>query len=191
MEKKRTTKVLAILAILIAIAGMSISFDSFSTKLDINGYASMGNANWHIYFDNLSSAEVKGEAEEITHPTITNNSTSIGTYYVKLNRPNDSISYTFDIVNAGGLDAKLTTLNMPKPICVGSGANKEIDEKLVCDHLKYTLTKLDGSTYSLADVIKKEERLTVKLTLTYEGDTLPNEEVKIEGLGIDLNYSQN
>ena len=161
MEKKRTTMILAIIAIIIAIIGMSVSFASFSTKLDINGYAQMGSANWKIYFNNLSQAKLTGTAEELLHPEIRGESTSISSFDVKLNSPGDSISYTFDIVNDGGFDAKLTTLNISKPVCRGSGESKEHDEELVCDNLEYTLKKEDGTTLSLGDVIEKGDAITV------------------------------
>ena len=175
--------VLAIIAILIAIVGMSVSFASFSTKLDINGYAEMGTANWKIYFDNLSQAKITGTSEELLHPEIQGESTSISSFKVKFNSPMDAVSYTFDIVNDGGFDAKLTTLNIPKPVCRGNGESKDTDEQLVCNNLEYTLTKLDGTTLGLGDVIEKGERLTVQLTLFYKGNELPYEKVEISNLG--------
>ena len=191
MEKKRTSMILAIIAIVIAIVGMSVSFASFSTQLDINGYAEMGSANRKIYFDNLSQANLTGTALELAHPSIQNESTSITTFDVRLNNPGDAISYTFNIVNDGGLDAKLTTLDIPMPVCRGSGLEKDADEELVCNNLEYTLTKSDGTALSLGDVIEKGESIIVRLTLSYHGDALPYEVVGISNLGIDLIYSQN
>lgn len=183
--------ILAIIAIVVAIIGMSVSFASFSTKLDIYGYAEMNSANWKIYFDNLSQAKLSGKAEELIHPSIKKGSTSITTFDVRLKGKGDSISYTFDIVNDGGLDAKLTTLSISKPICQGSGEKESYDEKLVCNNLSYSLTKSNDDTFSLADVIHAGERVSAKLTLTYHGESLPYEVVEISNLGIDLIYSQN
>ena len=64
MEKKRQNKILAIVAICIALLGMRFSYASMSTKLDIKGFASIISANWDVHFENLSHATLIGQAIE-------------------------------------------------------------------------------------------------------------------------------
>ncbi len=191
MEKKRRNRLIIIVAIVLAIASMSMVYASMSTRLDIHGMASMSGANWDIHFDNLSRANIVGQAKELVHPTITQKSTTIGNYNVKLEQPFDAISYTFDIVNAGGLDAALTTLNISTPTCSGIGDNALDDANTVCRNLNYKLTYMDGSVVKLGDTLNKKSSKKVKLTLEYKSDDMPVDEVKIDNLGIVLIYSQN
>lgn len=191
MEKRRQAKILAIIAIIIAILSMGFSFASMSTKLDIKGVATMGSSSWDVHFEQLSHATLFGQAIEITHPTITDNSTTISTYDVKFLTTNDGISYDFKIVNDGGMDAKITTLNLTKPLCEGSGASKLSDEQLVCKNLKYTLSYSNGVSLKVGDVLRKGQSVDVRVKLYYDGADLPLEEVKISELGISLIYSQN
>lgn len=191
MEKRRQVKVLAVVAIVIAISSMGFSFASMSTKLDIKGFATMGSADWDVHFDNLSHANLMGETIEVVRPTITNDSTTISTYDVKFQAPKDAISYNFEIINDGGMDAKITTLDIEKPSCKGSGDSSANDEFLVCNNLKYSLTYLDGTPLKVGDVLKKGTVKDAQLKLLYGGADLPTSEVRISNLGIVVIYSQN
>lgn len=190
MEKKRQWKYLALGAIVIAVSSMGFSFASMSTQLDIKGFATMGSANWSVYFDNLSNANIIGQTIEVKHPTITNNSTSISTFDVKFQYAKDGISYDFEIVNDGGMNAKITTLNLSNPTCTGSGLSSKEDEELVCNNIKYTFQYLDGTEVKIGDVLEKNTRKSVRMTLLYNGDELPVEEVRIMDIGLSVIYSQ-
>lgn len=191
MEKKRTSKIIAIVAIIIALLGLSFSFAAFSTNLSIDGAGKMSGRNWDIHFENLSSANLVGAVEELQKPVINGNTTSISTFRVRFNESKDSISYIFDIVNDGEIDAKLTTLSIPEPTCTGIGDSKENDENLVCNNLRYNLTYMNNDSLRIGDILKKNSSVKVKLTLSYEGNELPFQEVNISNLGITLIYSQN
>lgn len=191
VEKKRTSKIIALIAIIIALLGLSFSFAAFSTNLNINGVGEMSGRDWDVHFESLSNANLVGAAEELQKPTINENTTSISTFGVRFNEPSDSISYIFDIVNDGEMDAKLTTLSIPKPQCTGTGSNKENDENLVCNNLNYSLTYMNNEALRIGDVLKRNSSVKVKITLLYEGNELPFEKVNISNLGITLIYSQN
>lgn len=191
MEKKRQIKFLALGAIVVAVAGMSFSFASMSTQLDIKGFATMGSADWDVHFENLSNVKITGQAIEITHPTITNKSTTISAFDVKLQAPQTAISYTFQIVNAGGMDAKVTTLNVAEPVCETISKVESSDTKLVCQNLEYTLQYTNGTPVKIGDVLDKNTSEWVEMKLSYKGDSLPTEEVRITNLGITMLYSQN
>ena len=180
VEKKRTSKIIALIAIIIALLGLSFSFAAFSTNLNINGVGEMSGRDWDVHFESLSNANLVGAAEELQKPTINENTTSISTFGVRFNEPSDSISYTFDIVNDGEMDAKLTTLSIPKPQCTGTGSN-----------LNYSLTYMNNEALRIGDVLKRNSSVKVKITLLYEGNELPFEKVNISNLGITLIYSQN
>lgn len=194
MEKERTNKILAIVAICVAVAGLTVGFAAFSSTLTINGTGTVKASNWQVRFENLSAVTKTGTASEVTAPTINTNDTNIGDYDVTFTTPGDSISYTFDVANNGTFDAEVTTVTIPTPTCTGTGANAETDATNVCNNLTYTLTYADGTAINVADALTASQKKTLKLTLTYgtsiTADKLPSDDVAISNLGITVLYSQ-
>lgn len=194
MEKNRGTKILAIVAIIIAVIGLSVGFAAFSATLTINGTGTVKASSWQVRFENLSAVAKTGTATEVTAPTINTNDTNIGDYSVTLTTPGDSISYTFDVANNGTFDAEVTAITIPTPTCTGNGANAETDALNVCNNVAYTLTYDDGTAIANGDTIKAAEKKTMKLTLTYNdsvtADLLAKDDVAISNLGITILYSQ-
>ena len=195
MEKDRKTKVLAVIAIIIAVVSLTIGFAAFSTSLSINGTGDVRASSWKVRFESLGSANLSGTAEETTAPTINTNDTTISDFDVSFTTPGDSVSYTFDIANKGTFDAEITSINIPTPTCQGTGVNAEQDAANVCANLEYKLTYTDGgTTLAETDTLNTGEKKNVTLTLTYK-DTiteaeLPQENVDISNLGISIIYSQ-
>lgn len=195
MEKDRKTKVLAVIAIIIAVVSLTIGFAAFSTTLSIDGTGDVKSSSWKVRFENLQPVQRVGTAVETTAPTINTNDTTISNFDVSFTTPGDSVSYTFDIANKGTFDAEITSINIPTPTCQGTGTNAEEDATNVCDNLEYKLTYTDGgAALAQADTLNKGETKNVTLTLTYKdtiGATeLPQDNVDINNLGISIVYSQ-
>lgn len=194
MEKDRKTRVIAIAAVFIALIGTTIGFAAFSNTLSIQGTAKVDASKWEIKFSNLQPISLVGKAKEVTTPTINTNDTTISDYSVELIAPGDKATYTFDVVNDGTFDAKITSINIPTPTCTGTGANKDQDETNVCSNVTYTLKYSDGTSVSLDDTLKAKETKTMKLELTYSSVTtseqLPTNDVELSNLGVSLIYSQ-
>lgn len=196
MEKQRSTKVIALIAMLVAIVGVSIGFAAMSTQLNIAGTAEMNPATWSIKFENLSAASVTGAATEVTAPTINGTSTTIGTYAVNLTKPGDSVKYIFDIKNAGTMNAILSSFTKSAtPTCVGTGANAIADAALVCANLVYSLkyTVAPGDPITQNDTLTAGQARQAELLISYPSSVtvLPDAKVTITGLGITLVYTQN
>lgn len=196
MEKDRKARILAIVAVFVALIAVGIGFATFSQQLTIAGTADVKASKWEIKFSNLREVSLTGEAEEVTAPTINNDDTTISDYKVNLKVPGDTAVYTFDVVNGGTFDAKITSLTGPfQPTCTGSGDNAEADQKNVCDNVTYTLTYANGDTVQEDDSLSVGETRTMKLTLTYSStvaaDKLPTNDVALSNLGISIVYSQN
>lgn len=193
MEEKRFRRVVifSLAAILITISGLCVAFANQTAELKIMGTAKVSKTKWEIKFENLSTPTLVNEVSVETAPTIQNEATYIGDYRVNFIKPNSSVSYTFDVVNNGTFDAKLNALNIPTPICTGTGENAETDAANVCDYLTYTLTKADGTPFELNSVISKESRVSLKLTLSYGDiaqDDWPQNDVEISNLQIVANF---
>ena len=145
----------------------TIAFASFTQQLDIQGKATVNKSSWSIKFANLQSVVKTGTATEVTAPTINTNDTKISEYDVTLTTPGDSVSYTFDVVNEGTFNAKISSITIPTPLCTGNGTTATTDENNVCDNLTYTLTYANGTPVAVDDTLNAGETKSLKLTLTY------------------------
>ena len=192
MEKERKVRTLSLIALIVAVLGLTVAFAALSQTLTINGTASVDAATWDIHFANLSDATLTGDASVTTAPIIKgDNNTTIGDYDVTITKPGDSVVYTFDVVNAGTVDANLGELTKNvKPTC-SSNSGVAADEAIVCDGLTYSLTYTDsGNTVAQNDTLDKGATKNMTLTLEYESDLLPSDDVTISGLDITLKYVQ-
>ena len=186
-KKKGISLFVIVLLASIFVGGVTYAYARLTTTLKIEGFASIGDSRWSVHFANLRDVRLNGSAEEVQKPTIQNNSTAIGQYDVKLKAPGDSFTYVFDVVNDGDIDAELSNFTIGRPICSGS---TQSDERLVCDNLKYTITNQDGTAIDINGYLLKGETRTMKVTLKFNGSTLPQNIVNISGLGISLIYTQ-
>lgn len=193
MEEKRFKKVVifSLIAIFITISGLCVAFANQTAELKVIGTAKVNKTKWEIKFDNLSTPTTMNGVTIDTAPTIQNDSTYIGDYRIVFTKPNSSVSYTFDVVNNGTFDAKLNSLTIPTSVCTGNGADATIDATNVCNYLTYTLTKADGSPFSVNSIVSSENSVSLKLTLSY-GDipqeNWPKDDVEISNLQIAANF---
>lgn len=109
MRKRRGTRKTAILAILVAVIGLSIGFAALNATLKITANTTLKGTNWSIIFQNVGSAEIVGDAREAAPAQIDENKTGL-TLNVEFGpAPPETtmISYTFEVNNAGNVDAEL------------------------------------------------------------------------------------
>ena len=112
MEKTRKIKIISLCALLAAVLGLTVAFASLSQTLTIKGSAAVNAASWDIHFEKTSGkeTEVKGAAT-FTEPTLSG--TKIENFSATLTKPGDSVTYYFDIVNNGTVDAVILSYNFP------------------------------------------------------------------------------
>ena len=181
MEKERRIKVLSLLALIVAVLGLTIAFAALSQTLTINGRASMNKSGWDIHFDNLSNASITGEAKEISTPQITDGGITLDNINVSLSKPKDKVEYTVDIVNDGTITAEITSIEMTKLT--------EEQSK----YLEFSATYSDGRSVSEKDILKSKEKETVKIVIGFKEDIteedLPKEVATID-LSLAINYVQ-
>ena len=115
MEKTRKIKIISLCALLVAVLGLTVAFASLSQTLTINGNATVDTASWDIHFEKTSGkeTEVKGAAT-FTEPTLSG--TKIENFSATLTKPGDSVTYYFDIVNKGTVDAVVSSYDFPVAI---------------------------------------------------------------------------
>lgn len=198
-EKGMVCAIIALAILLIGSIGVAVA--AFSTDLYIRGTATLTSTVWDIHFENLQPVATNGEfAKEVTAPTIQtsvdgNPMASIKNYDVELKEPGDYIEYTFDIVNAGTMDAKIDalTINTGSALSCSSAAGQDAANK-VCENLNYTLTYSDGTPVAVGDTLTASQSRTAKLKLEFDpntpSDALPSKDVAISGLAVIITYGQ-
>lgn len=193
-EKKMIIAIAALAIALIGSIGTAVA--AFSQDLKINGSATVKGTSWDIHFDNLKTVALIGDAEEEATPSIDGASTTIGDYKVNLQTPGDSAEYTFDVVNAGNIDAEITALVIKTGsglTCSSTGPNAATNAA-VCSKLNYTLKNSDGSTVAVGDELDAGATKTMKLKLEFDSSAtesdLPDEDVDVSNLGVTITYGQ-
>ena len=122
MEKDRSGKIIAIVALFVAVVGLSLGFAAFSStlKIDTEANVNTGTSNWNVGFstdgtniEDVSTAGTKADNENgnpgvinVTKYTISQNtnatlSTTTGS----------SVSYNLNILNKGTLTAYLDSVD--------------------------------------------------------------------------------
>ena len=129
MERERSGKVIAIVALLVAVAGLSLGFAAFSTTLNITSSADVpiDASVWKVGFSNVNNS-IPSSTVTVNGVTDASNNGSIDlTQFVisqtangnaTLHTTNGSkVDYDFYIVNDGNLDAYLNSVTMGSLTC--------------------------------------------------------------------------
>ena len=212
--KDKKTMIIVIIALIVSVIGLGIAFAAFSQTLTINGNASVEATNWEIVFEGMTNAgtldnpTVVGTAEEVTHPSIKNNSTEISNYEVILKSPGDSITYNFKVHNKGSYAANLASLtisgvNRPANPVTGSAL---VTDSSVATQNANTLNVIEYKFYytdnnqlvgqDAKDCLEPGESENVSLRITFASSSatdtsiLPSSDLILDNLGVTAIYNQ-
>lgn len=200
MEKERTFKLIAFIALFVAVVGSSIGFAAFSSTLEIKGSANFKTQSWNVHFENLEKSS-NMTAIEFNAPLIESNTTVISGLKAEFNKPGQVAEYTFDIVNGGTFDSIITGVTINTPNCIGTGTNATTDAENVCKNLSVKLTDSTGADITTGRELKasgdsETGRLeNCKLTITYNALTpaneLPTNDVEVSDIDVSIVFGQN
>lgn len=174
--KDRSFKIVTIVALLVAVLGLSIGYAAYAENLKISGTvtARSSSNSWNVKFENISAAEFGGIANEMVAPELT--STTISKFEVNFFAPGDSVEYNFSVENGGKLDAKLTAVTLGSLSCApGNGSTKATAEEAnaLCADLTFALTYADGTEIKTGDVITHTSNNSkgLKLVVSWKADS--------------------
>ena len=183
---KKEYKDILIAVLIVGIISMTIVYANFTRRLQIVNLAKVSNTNWDIHFENLQKVPVSSDnaAEVITEPSISEGKTIISGLNVKFTKPGDYVTYTFDIVNKGDLDAKLYSYVKSTPTCVPSNS--------ICDSVIFDLKYTNGNPIQISDTLKIDERRNVTMTIGLRNSipVMPKGEIEINNLNAVFDYVQ-
>lgn len=108
MERNKSTQVIVIAFLSLAILFMTVGFALFASQLTINGTATVNPSKWSVHYVTNSYAESTGSVAA-TSTNITNTDV---TYAITLDKPGDFYEFTINVINDGTFNATLTALTM-------------------------------------------------------------------------------
>src|SRR5574344_1772957 len=187
MNKDKSTKVIALIALIIAVVSISVAFATITTNLQINGTANMSPA-FKVNFADLSNANIIGDASIYNDPTL--KATSISNVKVIFTATNESVTYNFNLKNGGILPARITSYLKTTPVCTGNSNDPTTatnDANLVCNNITYGLTYTDtGNEVTVGDLLPNSISKNLTFTIKYNGIVMPSEQVNVDNINLTL-----
>lgn len=179
MRKGRSLRVLTIIALVVAISGLTIAFAAIS-----DSFNHRDETLWNIQFQDLK-ADKSGSAV-YNLPVVSD--TSLQNYSVELKKPGDAVHLTFKVVNKGSLDAILSTLIQNNSHC-----RVENGDSNICKEIKYSLQYEDGSTVAVNDLLDQNSEKIVQLSIVYptSATAMADGRVIIDSIQLIMLYKQN
>ena len=183
---KERTKNFLILVLIIGITSMTVAYANFVTRLTINNNTRVNASNWDIHFENLvqKEKETGNTAVVITPATIQPGSLVISGLEMNLNKPRDNIVYTFDVKNAGDIDAELINYVLSEPVCE--------ENPSYCNNIEYSLKYTNGNEIQVGDVLNAGEskNLTMKIGLKATTTDTTTVDINVTNLTAIFDYAQ-
>ena len=179
MEKRdRGFKVIAVVALVVAVVGLSIAYAGYTSTLTVEGTATVASA-WKIVWDDLDNGTASGYAD-LTGKTLAIDSSkqAISGVIGTLKAPGDSIVYTWNVENQGDIDATLAGVTLGQLSCApATGSNAtQAQATAVCADLTIAFT-YDGqaltasTTGDLLHNATHNSSKPVTMTLTYNASS--------------------
>jgi len=201
MEKERKIKILSLVALIVAVLGLTVALAALSQTLTINGTASVDAANWDVKFESsdgtFSVPPIFSRTPEFDSPFAENleisaDGSTANVAGVFFSRPGDFVSYDFKISNKGTIDAKINNIEKNTPVfgnevegedindMVVTGTPNPSDIELFNKYFIFKLTYTDtGEEVSLDDVIRagEEKKVTLIAGIDIEAPKVPGSTV--------------
>lgn len=215
MSEKTKNVLLGVL--IVGLVSMTVAYAALSQTLNINGSAKVQakGTSWNVHFTSEDGdhdpIETVGYAKTTTQgATLTLTNTDVTAPDVTLIAPGDKVSFYFDVVNEGEINAKLNSLpNNVSASGVLSGytvayadasASDAVLQALTSD-IVVKLTYADGTAIGSTDTLKgtlhqpatdrrKDLVLTIEYVKSESEQELPSKEVTISGISSHLIYVQ-
>lgn len=179
MERQRTGKVIAIVALVIAILGLSVGYAAFTTTLNIdNAKGTVESSTWRVEFASLNDADLqelsisnafhkKGTASMTGVPSI--GTLTVSNIHLAVAAPGDEAYYFFKIVNHGTYNARSEGITV-----ANTGTLSSADQTWVNANASFKVEYKNGSSWqeitSSSNLsLAKGATLYVRVSLKFNG----------------------
>ena len=185
------TRNIILIVLAVCLIGITVAYATLSQNLNISGVAKVGKTSWNIHFTKVLTPKAEGYAEG-GKATLNSDSTVLTVSEGILKVPGDTITYVFDVINEGDLDAEVETVLTTIDSCKAS--DDTTDVTMYCDKIKYDLVYQDTKeAVKKKDQLLKGESKTLNLIITYDKNkeltSLPNTEIVLDNITSTINYT--
>ncbi len=151
--EKNNGKIIAIVALVVAVVALSVGFAAFSDQLTINGTANVSAAanpfddqtNGLAYDPTSESCVITGTSTAVGDPGTASDNAWSG-ISIPLNSENSSVTCTAEIENKTAYTAYLTSIAAADQLrCTSTGSNGETNASNVCSGATVTVSITDGT----------------------------------------------
>lgn len=194
MEKNRGAKIIAIIALLVAVSGLSLGFAAFSNSLMITPTANV-TPNSNTFNVDFSSSNISLETNNVvpvksvstiiaTDATIDNTSVpTISNLSATFTEPGQSVTYTFYAYNGGEYDAFLKTISYVNSnnasnfkVCTASNGTNDSLVQAACNSINVKVkagseAETTGTVASISGhKLEKDNFETITVTIEYQAN---------------------
>ena len=175
MESERKVKIITLVAVIVAVIGLTIAFAAMSRTLNIHGSGTMDPVNWDIYFENIKLKSDTSPSSVTGNPTPTtgNTAATINNLNVTLKNPGDEVVWTADITNNGDVNAEIQSFSLTPNL-----TNELLEFTAI-----YTDEYEHGHVITVGDMLYAGETRNITISFKYKDITdeslLPDEAEEI------------
>ena len=185
------TRNIILIVLAVCLIGITVAYATLSQNLKISGVAKVGKTSWNIHFTKVLTPKAEGYAEG-GKATLNSDSTVLTVSEGILKVPGDTITYVFDVINEGDLDAEVETVLTTIDSCKAN--DDTTDVTMYCDKIKYDLVYQDTKeAVKKNDQLLKGESKTLNLIITYDKNkeltSLPSTEIVLDNITSTINYT--
>ncbi len=163
MKNRKNLIIIALLIIIILT--MVVGYSTFVTQLNVKGTAEI-TGEWNVRITNIETQYVS-EGCDAGEPQYDNTNV---TFYAKLVKPGDSITYLITIENSGNIDATLDSIIF-----------KEQEDG--SENIKFTTT-------GIAPILEAGNQTTLNVKVEYDPETSENPTIKTKTITGVIEYAQ-
>ena len=199
----RGFKVIAVIALLIAVVGLSIAYAGYTTNLNVTGTATVASAWNVVWAGDITSSNTGYATLDNTGLTLDSTNKTVSGTLGTLKAPGDTISYSWYAKNAGEIDAKLTSVTTPDKTVALTCTSKDTtlltdaDAQTFCNNnivvsFKYNTTDLSYSsgTYTGANNETLAHSVQVPVTMKLEYKSVDNATELPTDINVSINTTQ-
>ena len=155
MGNDNKVKNIILTVLVIGLVSMTVAYAALTQTLYIRDNQVTITTDWNVHFAHTqghtdavatsTGASATPTATINQQPTLTD--TVISGLRATFRKPGDKVTFQFDIVNEGGIDAKLSTATYSTPTCTSSDANvSSSDLATFCQKINYSIVYTGTNT---------------------------------------------
>ena len=177
---KKLKKYLSVLVLVLLLLGVTVGYSALNQGLNITGTSKITNASWDVHMTNVQIAS--GSVAAVVAPAAPSTGVTSMTYEVNLNSPGDFYEFSFDVENAGSVDAELSAV----PTLAGVSTAQDV-------YTNYTIVHTDGTPIVAGETIaagaSKNFTVRVEFDRNVTSEQLPTS-AQTMTLTVDMEYVQ-